>query len=291
MTAAVTVLGRASRTRWLARRRKGLTATDVPALLGVSPWATPLSVWLDKLDPQPWDGNYSTRRGSVLERFLATEWAAEHGAFVERPPMLLAHRDHPLLLCSLDYLAHTRTESVVLECKSSSDWRSWDGGDLPDQYAVQALMQAAITGLPVVVVADVNGRLEVRRIEPDPQWEQRTIPVLHAWWERHIIGATPPPLDPYRDYTLLNRVWLPEPGETAAATPAVLGAVQAAAKLRHEVDVLDRLTTELRATIRAHMQTATTLTDPDTGATLARVNRRGALTVTYKPLPEGIEAA
>ena len=39
------------RANWLARRRKGLTATDIPALFGLSPWRTPLDVWLSKLRP------------------------------------------------------------------------------------------------------------------------------------------------------------------------------------------------------------------------------------------------
>ena len=290
MTARV-VLGRASRSRWLARRRKGLTATDVPALLGVSPWRTPLEVWLDKLDPQPWDGNYSTRRGQRLEAFVAAEYAAEHRKRLEKPPALLAHPEHPWLLCSLDFYAHDDTTTTVLECKTAGRWSPEWEDDLPDVYAVQALAQACITGLPVVVAADIAGRLEVRRIEPDPAWEADAIPRLDAWWQRHIIGRTPPPLDLYRDYIHLNRLWVPEPGLKVEATDAVIGAVHAAAKLRAETTVLERLTTQLRSQIRAHMGEATILTDPYTDATIARVDRRGVLTVTYTPPAEESPAA
>lgn len=293
MSAAKVVLGRASRPRWLARRRKGLTATDVPALLGLSPWSTPLDVWLEKLDPRPWAGTYATRRGQRLESFIAAEYAAEHDLRLERPPALVAHPDHPWLLCSLDFYAHAADgATTVLECKAVGRWSpEWADDDLPDVYAVQALTQAAITGLPVTVVADIGGRLEDRRIEPDPAWEADTIPTLDAWWRRHIIGRTPPPLDPHRDYVHLSRLWVPDPGATVEATDAVMGAVQVAAKLRAEVDILDRLVTAARTQIRAYMGTATRLTAPDSDQTVAKVNRRGALTVTYTPPTEGSTAA
>lgn len=296
--AAVVVLGRASRARWLARRRKGLTATDVPAILGVSPWRTPLDVWLDKVNPAGWAGSYATRRGQRLEPFLAGEYARQYltspGECVERGPALLAHPDHPLLMCSIDYLAHHADQTVVLECKTAGSWNpDWADGDLPDQYAVQALVQAAVTGLPVVVWADVAGRPELRRIDRDPVWEAQAIPVLEAWWARHVVELTPPPLDPLRDYIHLNRVWRPEPGTTIEASDAVMGAVAACADLRVKNTHLDSVVTGLRTQIRAHMTTHTQLTAPGRpDLVVARVDRRGALTITYKPadLPEGIPA-
>ena len=288
MTATV-VLERASRARWLARRRKGLTATDVPAILGLSPWKTPLSVWLSKLTPMDSTPSYAMRRGLALEDLIAQEWAATHGAILDRPPMLLAHRDHPWLLCSLDWLAHTPAESVVIECKTATDWAEWADGDLPDWYAAQALIQAAITGLPVVVVADVNGRIEERRVPRDPEWEEGTIPLLHDWWTTHVVGGELPPLDPIRDYPLIRRVWRPEPGVESEATDAVMGAVQAHQKLAERIQLLDNLRTGLRTQIRTHMQTATSLVDWE-GNKLARVDKRGALTVTYQPPKEGTPA-
>src|SRR5574343_186859 len=141
MTARV-VLQSASRSRWLARRRKGIAATDAPAILGCSPWATPLSVWLDKVAPEPRPDSYAMARGRALESVIAEEWAHRHGAWLHRPPMLVAHPDHPLLLCSLDYTADTEAESVVVEVKTASDGAEAAGGDLPDQYAGQGLRQA-----------------------------------------------------------------------------------------------------------------------------------------------------
>ncbi len=290
MTARV-VLDRASRARWLARRRKGLTATDVPAILGASPWRTPLGVWLEKVDTAPPVERRSPimDRGHALEPWLAAEYERTHpGWFVDRPPMLVAHPDHPWLLASLDRVAHGPTETVCVELKTAHGdaWREWADGDMPDVYAIQCLVQAAVTGCDVVVWADVNGRIEERRVPRDPEWEESVIPLLHAWWTTHVVGRQYPPLDPIRDYPLLRRVWVPEPGTEVEATDAVMGAVVAHQKLAERITALDNLRTGLKSQIRQHMKTATALVDWE-GNKLARVAKNGALTVTYTaPKPQ-----
>ena len=285
MTARV-VLQSASRSRWLARRRRGITATDAAALLGYHPWRTPLAIWLDKVSPVDDPPTFAMLRGRALEPVLAAEYGRQTGAHMEKPPLLLAHRDHPLCLASLDWLAHTPDTTVPVECKTEHDRdraREWWDGGTPDYYAAQVLWQLAVTGLDTgVLFADVLGRFETRTIRRDPEWEAEAIPRLLAWWDGFVVGSTPPPLDPYRDYVLLNRVWQPEPGVEVEATDAVMGAVHAYAVLRGKAAERDRLMVGLKSQIRAHMQTATTLRDPD-GQQVARVARNGALTVTYTP--------
>ena len=42
-----------TRAEWLRWRRSGIGASDIAALLGISPWASPFSVWADKLGLLP----------------------------------------------------------------------------------------------------------------------------------------------------------------------------------------------------------------------------------------------
>jgi len=286
--AARVVLERASRARWLARRRKGITATDAAALLGYHPWRTPLAVWLDKVSPaEDEPPTFAMLRGRALEPVLAAEYARQSGARMEKPPLLLAHPEHPLLLASLDWLAHTPDETAIVECKTEHDRdraREWWDGDTPDYYAAQVLWQLAVTGLDTgVIFADVLGRFEARTIHRDPEWEAEAIPALLDWWDRHVVTCEPPSLDPYRDYVLLNRVWQPEPGTEVEADDAVMGAVQAYVALRDRAKERDRTMTGLKSQIRAHMQTATVLTHPETGRKVASIDSRGALLVAWKP--------
>jgi putative phage-type endonuclease len=275
------------RAQWLARRRRGLTATDIPVLFGLSPWRTPLDVWLSKLRPEPEEYAYRFDRGHALEPYLAAEYARATGDRMEKPPALLAHPDHPLILASLDYLAHAPDASRVVECKTSNQWQEWADGATPDMYAAQALVQLEVTGLDeCVIVADVTGRIEIRHIKRDPVWGREAIESALAWWDAYVTTGTPPPLDPIRDYPNLNRVWIPEPGTEAWATPEVLSALRVVQKLREAAKHRDNITKELKTQVRAHMRTATILRDPDTGDKVASIDSRGALLVSATPLRE-----
>ena len=41
------------REKWLNARRSGLGASEVAAVLGLSPWSTPYKVWRDKVSSEP----------------------------------------------------------------------------------------------------------------------------------------------------------------------------------------------------------------------------------------------
>jgi len=282
MTATVR-LQSASRARWLAARRRGITATDAPAILGLSAWKTPLGVWLDKVQPQPEEQAYRYSKGHALEPLLAAEYARRTGARMEKPPLILAHPDHPELIASLDYLAHTPEDTHIVECKTSNQWEEWADNGLPDLYAAQVLYQLAVTGLPYgVVFADVTGRLETRRVPRDLDWEADTLPVLLRWWAEQVEANEPPPLDPYRDYSLLNRVWASDPAEETYADDAVLGSLGAFVALRDRAKEREHTMTGLRTQVREYMGTAGVLLDPTTDRKIATVTKAGALLITYK---------
>ena len=71
---AVTVHKYMVRSKWLARRRRGITATDVAAILGMSKYATPLDVYLTKRDGDQKEATYAMQRGNALEPLLIDEW-------------------------------------------------------------------------------------------------------------------------------------------------------------------------------------------------------------------------
>lgn len=286
---ARTVLKAASRRRWLARRRKGLTATDVPAILGYSPWATPVDVWLNKRDGDDSSPSYAMQRGNALQPLVAAEWARTTGAELVRPPLLVGHPELPWLLASLDYCALTVDGFAVVEVKATTQWREWECGCCPDQYAVQVLTQLAVTRLPVAyLVADVNGRLEVRRIERDHVWEDQALPLLGEWWERHVIGGEPPDPDPDRDYPHLSRLWLPEPGTRVEADEAVMGAVNAHHALAERLKALESINRGLRTQVRMHMKSATELHHD--GVRVAQITKAGALRFDPPQLAEQVSA-
>lgn len=293
MTATV-VLQRASRQNWLKHRREGLGGTDVGAVLGFNPWATQLDIWLSKTGRgDDTKESYPMRRGTYLEPFLLAEYARATGAIIERPPALLAHPAYPFIRASLDGLAHHRDRTVIVDSKAPT-WRGrtdwWDESKLcPDYIAVQMLAYCAVTGLDeAVLVADVAGEFTTVTVMRDLAWEERALPLLAAWWDKHVVHDEPPPVDWERDTVpALNRTWVTEPGTSVEASDSVAGAVAAYAALYPRQKERERTLAALKVQIREGMSTAQTLTVG--GVKVASLDSRGVLRVNHNAQKENGE--
>jgi hypothetical protein len=230
--------------------------------------------------------SWAMQRGHLLEAGVARQWAEPAGAILEKPPMLQAHPDHPWLLASLDYLGHLPDRTLVVEVKTSNDWREWADGWTPDTHAIQVLTQLAVTGVDeAVLVADVVGRIETRTILRDRVWEEQAIPILSDFWHHNVLGAIPPDPHPVLDYPHMNRIWNTEPGLEVEADGPTVDAVTAWQALRPQHATLTDTVETLRGRIRAGMRDAQHLTIG--GQRVATVNKRGALTIRPAQPEEG----
>lgn len=203
------------RAAWLAQRRKGLGGSDIAAVMGLSPWRSPLDVYLDKVgEAQPDETNEAQYWGLTLEDVVAREYAARTGRKVQRVNAVLQHPEHPWMLGSIDraivaYGSRARLDATgrlagaeaVLECKTVSayaagDWQGLDGSDaLPVYYAAQAMWYLAITGLPWCDVPALIGgqRFVVRRVERDDETIRGMVEQAEAFWRGHVLAQQPPP--------------------------------------------------------------------------------------------------
>lgn len=282
---AVALQTRPNRRVWLAKRRRGITATDVPAILGLSPWATPVTVWLDKTGHSaPVEPSYAMQRGNALEALLLAEYHRATGNPLLPVPVLAGHPEDALALASLDGATQTPDGPAILEIKTAG-WRErddwWDETkQVPDQYLAQVAWQQYVAGIDTAfIVVDVAG--DVRTIGPiprSPDFEAYAAPLMHDWWKRHVIGGEPPDPDPVRDYQAMNLLWRPDPDQAATIDPEAMQwclSYTAAARIRADAEATQK---ELRGQIRARMTHATALIDND-GNRWARLSKSGALTI------------
>lgn len=281
---AVTVHKYMQRGKWLARRRRGITATDVATILGMSTYATPVDVWLSKRDGDQKTANYAMSRGNALEPLLIDEWHRRNPD--ARPlvtPALVAHPDTRWAMASLDHAAadvdgrQTVVEAKTAGWRNRDDW--WDETRLiPDAYAVQVLWQLYVTGLDQAdVIADVAGDVRTVTIGRDRGWEHVVVPLLTNWHKRHIVAGEPPDPDPVRDYPALNRIWVPDPGISVEADGQMLADIDAWRAASASAKTSKTIADEMRGRIRIAMQEATAVTYG--GERIASVSKSGALTI------------
>lgn len=217
------------RQRWLAERRSGIGGSDAAAILGLSPWTTPVQVWLDKTGRAPErEETEAMRIGTELEDFVARRYEQETGRTVRRYNRMV-HRG--CLLGNFDrlvvpdggkvasHMGEVRTDTL-LECKTSS--REWDG-EVPLHYQTQVQHYMGLE--PALLHADVAclflGRkhFEVFRVERDDEVIAAMSARLEAWWERYVVGDEMPPPTNEEDCRLL---WArSNPGKTVTATDEI----------------------------------------------------------------------
>jgi putative phage-type endonuclease len=146
---------------WLSTRRQGITSTDIPILLGLSPYRSEADLAREKLgEPVPEPDARTARMfrlGLALEAVIRDEDEAEHGVKLRRVNSLQRHRTIPWALASLDF--ERVGERVIVEAKSSRAAR-WDDG-LPQDVEAQVRWQMGVAGYPRAHVAALRHGTEL----------------------------------------------------------------------------------------------------------------------------------
>ena len=251
---------------WYALRRAGITATDIPRILGLSRHGNALSVWLDKRGDLPAaEASEAARWGQLLEGPVAAEWAARRSVTLSRVGVL-AHWEHPWRRACLDRMVDSCPDGdgpCALEIKTRSAWvaSQW-GGDVPDDVLAQVEWQMHVAGVGHVHVACLIGgqRLVDVRVDTDPQVRDLIVADAAGVWQC-VLDGSPPEVDPD---ALLARVldawhvdrsgWVDVP-ETQAR--ALLGQL---AYARAEARAADERAEQARAAVVAELGAGDTLT-------------------------------
>lgn len=193
---------RRSKASWLAARKAGLGASETAAVLGLDPWATPLDIYLDKINPavRQETAGEAAEWGSAIEAVVARKVAHRHpklGKLVPSPG-LCQHPGYSWMLATPDRLLVDRETGAesLLEIKTT-DARNkplWADGP-PDRVLVQVQQQLAVTGLEVAYVACLFGGREM----PEP-WEVKAdqtvadliVDLAGQFWRDHVEARVPP---------------------------------------------------------------------------------------------------
>lgn len=188
------------RAQWLAERRTGIGGSDVAAILGMSPWRSPLDVYLDKIgeaSEQP--DSPAMLWGRALEPVIRQRFADVTGLSIAVASGIQRHPTEPHMIASLDGLVlHDEAPVAVFEAKTARTAEGWgpDGTDeVPDYYAVQVQHYMAVTGLPRAFVAALIGGSDFRIyvIDRDDETIEALVDVERDFWHRHVLARVPPP--------------------------------------------------------------------------------------------------
>lgn len=264
MTATEPITADPNDPAWHEARRTFIGASDAPAVLGISPWATPLDVWADKLNlGQRFEGNLSTDMGHALEELIAQTWCKGSGKTLIAPKATVRHYDHPHIAASVDREVSDPGDYELVECKyvgPNVAWQ-WRNG-VPVYVQAQCQVQMAVTGAKRVHVAalivDYGPQFFTAVIERDDAVIDEIVGRLNQFWAEHIETQQRPDIDlawnAHKVSDALARIYAtPEPG-AAVRLPSALGELIAQRKhtkalVKDLEGQLEQIDNELRAAL------------------------------------------
>lgn len=167
---------------WHAVRSTGLGASEIAAVVGLSPWESHFSLWHRKAGMiPPVAETVLMRLGNVLEAPLADMFAAEHSELRIHRTGTWRSRARPWQLCNPDRLARDRggltgrsfMGAVPVEVKwapYSDGWGPTGTDEIPVHYRCQVLWQIDLLGAAFgYLVALVGADYREYYIEYDPE--------------------------------------------------------------------------------------------------------------------------
>ncbi|MEK6669986.1 MAG: YqaJ viral recombinase family protein [Pseudomonadota bacterium] len=193
-----------SRESWLEVRQGGIGSSDAAAALGLNPYKSQLTLWLEKTGrdtglPQvdPNDEASPMYWGTLLEPIVAAHYTKRTGRRVRRVNAVLQHPDFPWMLANLDREVMGVADVQILECKTAGlhGERLWRDG-VPEYVVLQVMHQLAVTGKAAADVAVLlcGQELQVHRITRDEGVIARLIELERRFWA-HVVQDIAPPAD------------------------------------------------------------------------------------------------
>lgn len=189
---------------WHEARMQGIGASDVAAVLGLSPWQTPLSIYMAKMGVRNEIPENLAFFGHALEQPIA-DWI-EHAhpeLGVISPGTSMRSVEWPWLTATLDRQLMTDYETacgqilrIPIELKTSSAFSKdkWVDG-VPLYYAAQVQQQCFILDAPYGWLAVLHGGNEPELYKVVTDWDfitEHLIPKTQEFWEQHVLTKTPP---------------------------------------------------------------------------------------------------
>lgn len=186
-----------SREEWLQWRNRGIGSSDAPVAAGLSPYKSPLELWMEKTGrklAEDISNKDAVFWGTTLEPIVASVYAERTGKKVRRVNAVLQHPEHPHMLANLDRIVEG---GGVLEIKTAGlrSQGQWEEG-VPLAYQIQVLHQLAVTGKAWADVAVLIGGQEFRiyRIDRDEARIQQLVDLEQVFWD-HVERETAPEVD------------------------------------------------------------------------------------------------
>jgi putative phage-type endonuclease len=156
---------------WYAARRDSIAASEIAAVLGLSPWVSPFDLWwLKRTGDDSQDESRGMKRGRRYEALILEDFGEEHPELYVAPSVTVRSIERPWQVATPDGLAYETTNGeidsedhpeplAVIEAKTGQrrEWGEPGTDEIPVHYRCQVLWQMDTLGLNVAYLPVLFG--------------------------------------------------------------------------------------------------------------------------------------
>ena len=200
-------MGDGDREAWLADRRKGIGASEVGILFGVSTYGSLLSLWAEKTGrevakPSP-QSAMAMRVGNELEGFVCKLAEEETGLTIDRNDRSMVMLGHWTVRATPDGII-TPGDGGAMGCMDAKvvgqhNAGEWLDGIIPLGHQIQLQTQMAVTGCTWALIAGLilgaSRPLVCLRLDFDQELADIIVARVEWFWRTYVEPDVPPPAD------------------------------------------------------------------------------------------------
>lgn len=243
---------------WLRHRQRSIGGSDAAAIVGLSAYVSPYTVWADKLGKiPPSEDNEAMRQGRDLEQYVAERFAEATGKKVRRENNILINPDFPFAHANVDRIVIG--EDAGLECKTTNqlNLKKFKNGEFPDHYYVQCMHYMMVTGcskwyLAVLVLGREFLWFEIERDEEEIAALAKS---EQEFWQC-VEQGVPPAADGSKSTTDTIQTMFPDSSESSVSLFSFDNMLTQREDIKRSIGDLKALQDEIENKIKAYMQDA-----------------------------------
>jgi putative phage-type endonuclease len=245
-------------------RRKYIGGSDVAGILGISPWKTPLDIYLDKVQPPVEELDAGRKkvlaRGKRMEPYVIDMLAEDEGLEIACTNRRYIDKEHPFIACEID--AET-IDGLNIEIKTVSPFKAKEWGEqhtdsIPVHYTAQVMHGLMVTGRDLCILGVLIGGDDFRvyRVQRDDE----TIVAIRKkeieFW--NLVETKVPPLA--QSVSDILKLFSKDTGRTVEATESVLEHCRRLKALKSQISDFEKQAEECEQQIKMFMEDASQLT-------------------------------
>lgn len=167
---------------WKQLRKTRISATDISAILGVSPWCTAIQLWRRKVGfESEQEQTEAMRWGSRMEPTIRSYVENELG--LDFPAYVVFHKEHDWRMASLDGFNKSTNTVLEIKCANEKDHKFAKEGKIPDKYIPQINWQMHCADAKKAYYASYHREETViLEVEYDQQYIQSIMPQIATFY-------------------------------------------------------------------------------------------------------------